>query len=108
MTREEYNEQFLIGLADKKQTGNISDEIKILLYQFIREVSNSSRYAFLNEDMKYICVILAYEACMEHIWKFNAEKSDNAYSYISVIIRSSFAGTLGKLKNNEIAIENYV
>jgi len=105
MTREEYNKQFLLGLDYEKRSGIVSNEMKILLQQLIREISISERYKYLNEDMKYICVVFAYEACIKHIWNFNPEKSSNAFSYIVIIIRSSFARTIGRLKNNEITIK---
>ena len=104
MTREEYNEQFLLEIVHHKETGEISDDVKNLLYQLIKQNADSERYEFLNlnEDLKYMCIFFAYEACIKHIWKFNPEKSSNAFSYIVIIIRSSFARTIGNVKDNKL------
>jgi len=107
MIREEYNEQFLLEIAYQKETSEISDKAKNLLYLLIKEIVNSERYKYLNDEMKYICTIHAYEACITHIWNFNLEKSGNAYAYITTIIRSSIASTICRLKNNQINHKNY-
>jgi hypothetical protein len=107
MTREEYNEQFLIEIAYQKETGEISDGLKNLFYLLIKNIINSERYKFLDEDMKYMCTVVAYEACVTHVRKFNPEKSENAYAYVATIIRSSISGTIAKLKKNQINLENY-
>ena len=102
MTREEYNEQFLIELAHHKETGEISDEVKNLLYLLLKDIVNSERYKYFDEDTKYMCMTFAYEACIKLIWNFNPEKSSNAYSYISIIIRSSIARTMACPKGRTI------
>jgi hypothetical protein len=96
-TREEYNEKLLLELEYSQAKGQMSEDLKLLCFNIANDISlNRERYPFIDEDMRVMCVVFAYEACTRYVMKFNREKSDNAYSYVSVIIRSSFAGTLKK------------
>ena len=94
MTREEINASLLTELAETKERGKLSDELKSLFYQMCRKNIDAEKYVDISEDIKYICVISAYEACVKHAIKFNPQKSGNAYAYLSQIIRSSFVSTL--------------
>jgi hypothetical protein len=100
MSREEINELLLVELPEAKQSNVLSDALKSLFYVICRRTVESDRYKFLNDDRKYDCVLNAYEACTKHAIKFNPEKSNDAYSYVNIIIRSSIAGTIIKLKKS--------
>jgi len=105
MTKEEYNEKLLVELAYSQAKGEVSEDLKLLCFNLANDISkNKERYPFIDEDMRVMCVVFAYEACVRHIMKFNREKTSNAYAYVSVVIRSSFAGTLKKQYNRKKAI----
>jgi len=96
-TREEYNEKLLVELVYSQAKGEMTEDLKLLCFYLADDISkNKKRYPFIDEDTRVMCVAFAYDACVRHVMKFNRERSDNAYSYVSVIIRSSFAGTLKK------------
>ena len=96
-TREEYNQKLLLELEYSQAKGEMTEDLKFLCFELANDISlNKERYPFIDEDMRVMCVVFAYDACARHVMKFNRERSDNAYSYVSVIIRSSFAGTLKK------------
>jgi hypothetical protein len=100
MSREEINESLLSELAIAKQNNELSDELKSLFYQVCRKNVESERYKYFDDETKYIFVLNGYEACIKHAIKFNPEKSKDAFSYISVIIRSSIAGVISKLNKS--------
>lgn len=97
-TREEYNNKLLLELEYSQQKGELIEDLKILYFDLVNDISkNKERYPFTNDDNRVFCVVLAYNACIEHGLKFNRHKSNDAFAYVSTIIRCSFAGTLLKL-----------
>ena len=97
-TVEEYNNKLLLELEYSQQKGELTEDLKMLYFDLANDISkNKERYPFTNDDNRVFCVVLAYEACVKHAIKFNRHKTDNAYGYVNVIIRGSFAGTLQKL-----------
>lgn len=97
-SREEYNNKLLLELEYSQQKGELTEDLKLLYFDLANDISkNEERYPFKNDDNRVLSVVFAYGACIEHAIKFNRNKTDNAYAYVSVIIRCSFAGTLKKL-----------
>lgn len=94
MNREETNIFLLSELAKWKQNKELSDELKHLFYQLCRTNIEIEKYKLIDDEIKYNCVINAYQACVKFAIRFNQEKSDNAYGYLNQIIRSDFAKTL--------------
>ena len=94
-TREELNNKLLLELEYSQAKGEANQDLKLLYFELANRISkNKKKYPFLNEDLRVLCVAQAYYACILHAIKFNRKRSEDAYSYISIIIRSSFAGTI--------------
>jgi hypothetical protein len=96
-SREEYNERILLELRYTQAKGEITEDLKFLFFELANDISKSKeRYEFIDEDSRTMCVVFAYDACMRFAPTFNIEKSDRAFSYFSIVIRSSFGTSLIK------------
>jgi hypothetical protein len=98
MNSKETNELLLLELAKFSETGDLSDVLKSLFYQICKKTIDSDRYKFLDDDLKFTCVLNAYKACLKQ--KFNPQRSNDAYMYIKTIVRSSISSTIVKMKKN--------
>lgn len=98
---QEYNDRLLLEFEYSKGFGEVTNGLKLLfLYLAIDTTEKEKyRYSWMSEDDWFLSIICAYEACMKHGLKFNERKNyekNNAYGYVSTIIRSSFANTIQK------------
>jgi hypothetical protein len=98
MTIEEFNVVLLKEMIISKEKNEVTDELKELFIKLIKQEIGNIKYDFLNNRDKDIFEVNAYWACYKNAIKINLEKSVNVYSYVRTIIRSSFAGTIVKIK----------
>lgn len=97
MERKEFNNKLKKELAISVEQGENTEKLIELYNKLATFISNSDRYKFIDNDLKVLAIGHAIQTCIKHGIKFNPEKSDDAYAYMTQIMRGSFAGTM--LKN---------
>jgi len=109
---EEYNDKFLLEFEYSKGYSKPTEELKLLYLYLATDISKSNRYkdTWMDEDSRLISIICAYESCITHGLKFNditKPTKNNAYGYVNIIIRGSFAGTqLKQYKKHNLLLDS--
>ena len=105
MTREELNEELwlemLVSKEQDKMTDRLLELIVVMVDDHLERLDKKLNYRITPENREDVR-LFAIMSCHNHIMKFNKDimkQSGKAYSYVSIIIRCSFAGKLKKLSD---------
>jgi hypothetical protein len=104
MNSHELNTALTMELINYRNTDELTPDLKRLLMELVWEISHD-RYKSLSENLRIMCEAKAYEHVCKHSIHFNQKTCGNAKSYVSVIIRSAFAGTICKHGNFKKTVE---
>jgi len=97
-TKEEYNNKLLLELEYNRNNDTLSDKLKVLLFDLafdiVSDIGKADEYKFLDDNVKLLAVVFAYEDCVKYAFEFDRKKSLNPYPYMLTIIKKSFTKAL--------------
>jgi hypothetical protein len=85
-------------IIKSKESGKLTKRAGEMLAQMTKSLSRRYVFPWFKDlgttesiDQEILCRVIALGACEKHFAKYNPEASDNAFAYMSQIIRCSFA-----------------
>lgn len=104
-TRENIENELYLEMVSCQEEGEISDRLNEIFVGIINynleRLDERLSYRIRPENKSEI-ITAALIACHNHGFKFKKDKLKSIYTYISIIIRCSFAGNLKKLSSEKV------
>lgn len=99
------NDELREELIKSKEIGKLTENAVEMVSKMITSLSHRYVWPWLKEmevaeaiDQSILAEVLAFVSCGKHFTKYNPEVSENAFAYMSQVIRCSFAQSVSKFK----------